>query len=230
MASSHGKHRKTKNTNRNLARVALTGAVMAAPFALTVPANAADESTWDAVAECESGGDWQISTGNGYEGGLQFDSSTWSGYGGDEYAASASEATREQQIAVAERVLEAQGPSAWPSCGPEAGLSSSGEAENQDVEAGGEAATESEEAAEPVEEESAPVEEETAPAEEQEGADLQMQSEAAPMAGDYTVQEGDTLSAIAEQFGVNWEAVFEQNGQTINDPHMIFPGQQLSVN
>lgn len=225
MASSRGKHRKIKNTNRNMARVALTGAVMAAPFALTVPANAADESTWDAVAECESGGDWQISTGNGYEGGLQFDSSTWSGYGGDEYAASASDATREQQIAVAERVLEAQGPSAWPSCGPEAGLSSSGEAENQDVEAGGETESEeaagSEEAAEPAEEETEPVQ--------QDDAELQMQSDAAPMAGDYTVQEGDTLSAIAEQFGVNWEAVFEQNGD-LNDPHLIFPGQELSVN
>ncbi|MBE9376324.1 LysM peptidoglycan-binding domain-containing protein [Saccharopolyspora sp. HNM0983] len=223
MASSRGKHRKSGNANRNIARVALTGAVMAAPFALTLPANAADESTWDAVAECESGGDWQINTGNGYEGGLQFSPSTWSAYGGDEYAASASDATREQQIAVAERILEGQGPEAWPSCGPEAGLSAGSGAEHQDVEAGGET-----ESTEPAQEEAEPVQEEAEPA--QEEGDLQLQSEAAPMSGDYTVQQGDTLSAIAEQFGVNWQAVFEQNGQVVNDPHLIFPGQELSVN
>ena len=79
-----GKHRKS-TTRRNLTRAAVAGAVVAAPFAMTLPANAASESTWDAVAQCESGGDWSISTGNGYYGGLQFNQSTWSAYGGDSY-------------------------------------------------------------------------------------------------------------------------------------------------
>ena len=72
---------------------------------------------WDAVATCESGGNWSINTGNGYYGGLQFSSSTWSGFGGAEFASRADLATREEQIAVAERVLAVQGPGAWPTCG-----------------------------------------------------------------------------------------------------------------
>src|SRR5207302_10172093 len=65
----------------------------------------------------ESGGNWGISTGNGYYGGVQFTSSTWSSHGGGEYAPSAQLATKDQQIAVAERVLASQGRGAWPVCG-----------------------------------------------------------------------------------------------------------------
>jgi hypothetical protein len=69
------------------------------------------------VAECESGGNWSIDTGNGYYGGLQFSASTWLASGGGTYAPRADLASREQQIAVAERVLAAQGAGAWPVCG-----------------------------------------------------------------------------------------------------------------
>jgi hypothetical protein len=72
---------------------------------------------WDAVALCESGGDWSINTGNGYYGGLQFSASTWLAYGGGAYAPRADLATRSEQIAVAEKVLAAQGAGAWPTCG-----------------------------------------------------------------------------------------------------------------
>jgi hypothetical protein len=72
---------------------------------------------WDAVAQCESGGDWSINTGNGYFGGLQFSASTWLAFGGADHAARADLATREQQITVAEEVLAVQGPGAWPTCG-----------------------------------------------------------------------------------------------------------------
>ena len=72
---------------------------------------------WDAVAMCESGGNWSINTGNGYYGGLQFSSSTWAGFGGTAYASRADLASKSQQIAVAERVLAAQGAGAWPTCG-----------------------------------------------------------------------------------------------------------------
>jgi septal ring factor EnvC (AmiA/AmiB activator) len=72
---------------------------------------------WDAVALCESSGNWNINTGNGYYGGLQFSQSTWAAYGGTAYAPRADLATKSQQIAVAERVLAAQGAGAWPVCG-----------------------------------------------------------------------------------------------------------------
>lgn len=73
---------------------------------------------WNAVSECESGGNWAINTGNGYYGGLQFSASTWAGYGGHEFAPNAHQATREQQIVIAERTLASQGIGAWPTCGP----------------------------------------------------------------------------------------------------------------
>lgn len=72
---------------------------------------------WDAIAACESTNNWSINTGNGFSGGLQFVPSTWSGYGGGEFAPMAHQATREQQIVVAERVLRGQGIGAWPVCG-----------------------------------------------------------------------------------------------------------------
>jgi uncharacterized protein YabE (DUF348 family) len=72
---------------------------------------------WDAVAQCESGGNWHINTGNGFYGGLQFDSGTWLSNGGGAYAPRADLATREQQIAIADRVYAARGSSPWPVCG-----------------------------------------------------------------------------------------------------------------
>ncbi|MGY1805483.1 transglycosylase family protein [Blastococcus sp. SYSU D00922] len=81
------------------------------------PAPAPSGRNWDAVAQCESGGNWSINTGNGYYGGLQFSASTWTSFGGGEYAPRADLATREQQIAIAEKVLAVQGKGAWPTCG-----------------------------------------------------------------------------------------------------------------
>ena len=77
----------------------------------------ADTHNWDGVAQCESGGNWQINTGNGYYGGLQFAQSTWEGYGGGSYAPRADLASKDAQIAVAEKVLVGQGVGAWPVCG-----------------------------------------------------------------------------------------------------------------
>lgn len=79
-------------------------------------------SVWDSIAQCESGGNWAINTGNGYQGGLQFSPSTWNAYGGQEYAPSANLATREQQIAVAEKVQASQGWGAWPACTAQLGI------------------------------------------------------------------------------------------------------------
>lgn len=77
----------------------------------------ANPHNWDAVAACESGGNWGANTGNGYYGGLQFSASTWKGHGGQVYAEQANLASREEQIEIAEKVLASQGIGAWPTCG-----------------------------------------------------------------------------------------------------------------
>lgn len=83
-------------------------------------ANTAGSGVWDQLAQCESGGNWNINTGNGFSGGLQFAPGTWAAYGGQ---GDASTASREQQIAVAEKVQSAQGWGAWPACSASLGLS-----------------------------------------------------------------------------------------------------------
>ncbi|MDF2827159.1 MAG: transglycosylase-like protein [Mycobacterium sp.] len=121
-----GRHRKAApiTSAANVAKIAFTGAVLGGgSIVLASQAGAATDGEWDRVASCESGGNWAINTGNGYHGGLQFSPSTWSGHGGGEYAPTAYMATKEEQIAVAERVLASQGKGAWPTCGR--GLSSS---------------------------------------------------------------------------------------------------------
>ncbi|NML50204.1 Resuscitation-promoting factor RpfA [Streptomyces sp. R302] len=85
-------------------------------------ASAASVATWDKVAQCESGGNWSINTGNGYYGGLQFAKSTWDGFGGGAYASYPHQASKKEQILIAEKVLAVQGPGAWPTCGAAAGL------------------------------------------------------------------------------------------------------------
>lgn len=118
-----GRHRKPTTSAKSVAKVAFTGAVIGSgSLALAGHAGAATDGEWDKVASCESGGNWAINTGNGYQGGLQFAQGTWRSHGGAEYAPSAHMATKEEQIAVAERVLGTQGRGAWPVCG--SGLSS----------------------------------------------------------------------------------------------------------
>jgi Transglycosylase-like domain len=81
-----------------------------------------DGSVWDRLAQCESSGNWAINTGNGYYGGLQFDYPTWHAYGGGEFAEYPHQATREEQIAVAERLHAARGFQPWPACRVKLGL------------------------------------------------------------------------------------------------------------
>jgi nucleoid-associated protein YgaU len=120
---------------RSLSPRRRAGIAVAAGAGLVLPlmgmagtANAAESSTWDKVAQCESTGNWGINTGNGFSGGLQFTPSTWAAYGGTAYASGAEQATKSQQIAVAERVLAGQGPGAWPVCSKTAGLGAGGNA------------------------------------------------------------------------------------------------------
>ncbi|WP_282779256.1 transglycosylase family protein [Nocardia sp. CC201C] len=103
-----------KINTRALGLAAVTSALVAVPFGLSASASAAPTHNWDGVAQCESGGNWGINTGNGYYGGLQFSHSTWVANGGTGYAHQASKA---EQIRVAENVLQTQGVGAWPVCG-----------------------------------------------------------------------------------------------------------------
>ena len=113
-----GRHRKPSTSSISAARIAVTGAVIGGgTLGLAAQAQAATDGEWDTVARCESSGNWAINTGNGYHGGLQFSPSTWLGYGGGQYASAAHLATRDQQIAIAEKVLAGQGRGAWPVCG-----------------------------------------------------------------------------------------------------------------
>jgi hypothetical protein len=107
-----------KNIRKTFGLATIAGALAAAPMAASIglgtgTANA-DSVNWDAVAACESGGNWGTATGNGYYGGLQFTMGTWHANGG---SGSPQHASREEQIRVAENVLHSQGIKAWPVCG-----------------------------------------------------------------------------------------------------------------
>jgi resuscitation-promoting factor RpfE len=105
---------KLKNIRKTIGLATFAGALAVTPMALSTGTANADSVDWDAVAACESGGNWAINTGNGYYGGLQFTMGTWRSNGG---SGSPHNASREEQIRVAENVLKSQGIGAWPSCG-----------------------------------------------------------------------------------------------------------------
>ncbi|MGW1805303.1 transglycosylase family protein [Streptomyces sp. NPDC002078] len=209
-----GRHRRYQPNRINRASLTVTagGAGLAIPLVAAGTADAADASTWNKVAACESSGNWSINTGNGYYGGLQFTQSTWEAYGGARYAPRADLATRDQQIAVAERVLDGQGPGAWPVCSVRAGLTLG------DAEPG--VHTDS-----------------TArrPAKSAVLKDVQAHTTPQSRAGRaemYTVVHGDTLSGIADEHHVRggWHALYAGNRGTIGaDPDLILPGQRLSL-
>ncbi|QBJ98237.1 LysM peptidoglycan-binding domain-containing protein [Rhodococcus sp. ABRD24] len=183
---------------RALGAVVAAGSVVAIPLAISTGTASAAGHDWSGVAECESSGNWAANTGNGFYGGLQFTQSTWEAYGG---SGSAHNASKAEQIRVAENVLEGQGVGAWPVCG-------------QYLESGstpGAVAS----VAQPVVE-SAPVVQQQVP-------------EWAPTVsagvGTYVVQLGDTLSQIAATHGVSLANLASQ----VSNPDLIFPGQALSV-
>ncbi|MEJ8282067.1 transglycosylase family protein [Pseudonocardia spirodelae] len=122
-----GRHRKPTETGRMVARVSALAAMAAAPLGIAGTASAAESAssaapsvertaTWEKLAHCESTGNWDADTGNGFKGGLQFTPSTWKEFGGRQYAPSAEQATKAQQIEIAKKVQEEQGWKAWPAC------------------------------------------------------------------------------------------------------------------
>ncbi len=122
MRSGNGRHRRPRQAPAFVVTAGVTGAGMALPLFAASAAHAADSGTWDRVAQCESGGLWSANSGNGYYGGLQLTLQSWKSHGGAEYATRPDLASRSEQIAVAEKMLDALGPEAWPSCSMSAGL------------------------------------------------------------------------------------------------------------
>ncbi|WP_051943893.1 transglycosylase family protein [Streptacidiphilus rugosus] len=227
LSNSTGRHRAPKlarrTSRRLLATVGLTGAGMALPLVTATGAHAATVSTWDAVAQCESSGDWSINTGNGYYGGLQFDQSTWDAYGGQQYASRADLASKDQQIATAEKVLASQGPGAWPVCGPQAGLSQGGGSPQLNTSGSSSSTSNS----------TPSSSSDNASSSDSESADSGSSAPAASTttaARSYTVQSGDWLSTIAQKEHVSggWQRLYELNRSVLTSgPDLIYPGQRL---
>ncbi|MFF4035719.1 transglycosylase family protein [Streptomyces sviceus] len=228
--SGKGKHRRPSKTTRAAALAGVTGVAIAAPLMAAGNASAATASEWDAVAQCESGGNWSINTGNGYYGGLQFSASTWAAYGGTQYASQANLASKSQQIAVAEKVLASQGKGAWPVCGKGlSGASYSGSSSSSSSSANSNSSS-----SRSTNEQSASRSSERPAAKKT----VTKKTVTTPTGkkvkkgdGEYKVVKGDTLSSIAEKHKVKggWQKLFKLNKDIIDDADFIFPGQQLHL-
>ncbi|WP_346927253.1 transglycosylase family protein [uncultured Arthrobacter sp.] len=213
-----------------LAAVSIAGVALSASAANAAVPATAPASTWDSLAQCESGGNWGINTGNGYAGGLQFSPSTWAAYGG---TGSAANASREQQIAVAEKVQAGQGWGAWPACAAKLGLT------------GGAIAPQSTPKSLAPASVPAPAKvpaKTTVPKAVPKAAAKAVAPKAAAKAPrhkaavalsgqSYTIQSGDTLSKVAEKLNIagGWQLLADANAATISNPDLVFPGQVLQL-
>lgn len=186
--------------------VGTAGTALVAGLALgaAAPADAAPQ-VWDKVAACESSGNWKISTGNGYYGGLQFSLSTWRAFGGRTYAAYPNQATKAQQIAIAQRTLAAQGPGAWPTCGRRAGLTKSNGGASSKATAGSTTKTST-------------AKKSTA---------KKATTKKATTSKSITVRSGDTLAKLARKYKVSggWQSLAKKN--KLHNPNLIYVGQRI---
>lgn len=248
-----------KNTSiRRTAAALAIGGVAAATMSMPA-ANAVDGATWDALAQCESGGNWSINTGNGFYGGLQFTQQSWNGVG---MSGSPANATRAQQIEAGERLLAIQGWGAWPACSAKLGLygktgaaptytepTTTVAAQSQTQQTYTAPAAQAAPAAPAAQAAPAAVEAPAAaPAAQAAPAAVEAPAAApaapaveapaaAPVAspkaaaGTYTVVPGDSLSLIASKLGVagGYQAIAAANTDIIYNVDLIFPGQVLNI-
>ncbi|GAA3805331.1 resuscitation-promoting factor protein RpfA [Streptomyces coacervatus] len=224
--SGKGKHRRPSKATRVAALAGVTGVAIAAPLMAAGNASAATASEWDTVAQCESGGNWSINTGNGYYGGLQFSASTWAAYGGTQYASTANQASKAQQITVAEKVLAAQGKGAWPVCGTGlSGAAYNGGSASSSSSSSSSTSSHSSEQSASRSAERPTVKKSTKTVTTPTGKKVKKGD------GEYKVVKGDTLSSIAEKHGVKggWQKLFKLNKDIVEDANLIYPGQQLHL-
>ncbi len=226
-----GRHRAPRRPGR-LGRATLAVVAAGAPVIpaalLAAPAAHAD-TDWDALAECESSGNWGIDTGNGFGGGLQFTDSTWRAFGG---SGQPEDASRSEQIQVAERVKAEQGMNAWPTCSkktgntddsPNGSVPSAGSSDDDsDSGSGSGSASDDEDSDSGSSSDSS-----------SDGAAPETRTvrdtPASGSAGSYTVKAGDTLSSIAASHGATWRTLAQANPDIATDPNLIFPGQTLTM-
>lgn len=193
---------------RTLGTIAAAGVAVAAPLAIGAGTASADGHDWSGVADCESGGNWSTNTGNGYYGGLQFNQQTWSANGG---SGSPANASKSEQIRVAENVLDTQGAGAWPVCGQNL-TSGGGGTQNASYDQGDsqQGATQQDTSQQSTDQ----------GASEQQGTTIVQNED-----GTYTVQFGDTLSKIAAKYGVSLDQLAPQ----VENVDLIFPGKVLDM-
>jgi nucleoid-associated protein YgaU len=211
----------TRTRWQTLAGLMLAGAAGGAVLLGTSGTAHAASVNWDAIASCESGGNWHINTGNGFYGGLQFTQGTWAGYGGKAFAPRADLATREQQITVAERTLAKQGIGAWPVCGKKAG--SGGSATNN---GGGTKKHSTGSSNGTTKKNSTTTPKKSTP------STTKAPAASSTTVGGYTVRAGDSLSAIAFAHHVEggWKALYNKNLTVVGgNPNLIYPGQHLAL-
>src|SRR6476661_9473790 len=245
---------RTPSKARTLALRGATVGVVAGAAALGLgagTASAAPDSTWDAVAQCESSGNWSINTGNGFYGGLQFTQSTWAAYGGTEYASRADLATKDQQIAVAEKTLAGQGWGAWAcayagggegpsqrSVSSDSSSSSNDSSSDSSSNSSSNADSSSSEQASRSRNWNDDNQQSSSRSSRSWNQDSSSQNSSASSVssgsaadGTYTVVSGDTLYKIAAANGVagGWEAVAQANADVIPNPDMIYPGQVIRI-
>jgi murein DD-endopeptidase MepM/ murein hydrolase activator NlpD len=228
-----GRHRRYRPSRVSQASLTVTagGAGLALPLIGLSSAHAETAGVWDKVANCESSGNWHINNGNGYYGGLQFTASTWKSFGGAGFAPRADLASRNEQIAVAERVLRSQGPGAWPVCSKRAGLTREAATASHTVRVP--AAKIRPATAHPAKA-PAKAQQPRTPAKKPAAAPAKKPAAApGPAARDhYTVASGDTLSGIAADRHVagGWPQLYAENRAVVGaDPDLIFPGQRLAL-
>jgi resuscitation-promoting factor RpfA len=179
------------------------------------PAEAAP-TVWDRVAQCESGGNWKINTGNGYYGGLQFAAGTWRAHGGQTYANQAHLATKAEQIAIAQRVLAGQGPGAWPVCSRRAGLTkSNGGADRNATPAASSGTSKTQN----LNDSKLKI------------AKKSTEKKYSAIGKTVRVKRGDTVRKIAKWYHVEggWKGLWKLNKKTIKDPNLIYIGQTLKI-
>ncbi|WP_246136445.1 transglycosylase family protein [Leekyejoonella antrihumi] len=228
--------------NSRTRKAALLATSTAAVAGLTMgaagTAHAASGGVWDRVAQCESGGNWSINTGNGFYGGLQFTLQTWHAFGGSGMPNQASPA---QQIAVAQRVLASQGPGAWPVCSVKAGLTAGN---------GGGSGSYNPAPQQPVQQKSYTKHTTTehhntqrsyTPRHSQQSTSRSEQRPAVQQAPRHlaqtpqssktiTVKSGDTLSKLAKSHGIsNWKQLWMANVNKVSNPNLILVGQTLHL-
>lgn len=228
LLSSKGKHRRPSKAVRIATLAGVAGAAVAVPLMGATGASAASVATWDAVAQCESGGNWSINTGNGYYGGLQFSQSSWAAAGGTQFAARADLATKAQQITAAEKLLDLQGPGAW-ACAGAGGLTDDGV--DPGVDAGSAQSADKAAQSERKAEQPTTRSEKRAAPEASKTVTTPTGEKVKKGDGEYKVKAGDTLSTIAEAKKVKggWQKLFKLNDDIVEDADLIFPGQQLHL-